>query len=218
MLISCSLSRFVHAHVCMHTHMHARARTRARMCTRTPSHLCVCAFAHVRIFAHAQDNEFVFRNNSQGQGEVIDTNSFIDSLTQSVSICLVFFTPRQGLTSVLTINADFSGALSAEVGFEVLHFGILEGGKLYFYIVVQSIVVLNVFLLMLDAVRLAIQIWTDRNTQDGINFGSLVQSITDLVCGLAVLGFIIVRIPQIVQSAGVTSRCTVHGIQMYSHA
>jgi len=98
------------------------------------------------------DSQFVSRNNSAGQQALQDTSAFVDSLTQTVTIALVFFTPVEGLTSVLTINADFASTVGAKVTFEVKHYGILEDSKLYFYLVVQSLVLINVLFLILDAV------------------------------------------------------------------
>jgi len=58
------------------------------------------------------DNDFLFRADSpqlDTKGELKNTDTFIDALTESVQIVLVFFTPADGITSVLTVFADMSG-------------------------------------------------------------------------------------------------------------
>ena len=64
----------------------------------------------------------------------------------------VFFTPKEGLTSILLLSADMSGPLNVQVEFELKHYGILESDNLVFYLIFQSIVLLNVAVMMLDAV------------------------------------------------------------------
>ena len=152
------------------------------------------------------DNEFVYRNNSQGEGELLDTSTFVDSLTQSVTICLVFFTPRQGLTTVLNIHADFSAAVAASVSFEVMHFGILEGDKLFMYLIVQSLVLFNVVVLVVDA------IWSAWTVIDGLEAGEawpfehLFEPFTDVFSAMAIIAYVVLRFPPIIASASVTQR------------
>jgi len=55
---------------------------------------------------------------------------------------MVFFTPRSGLATVLNIGSDFSGT-SVQTTITVEHYGILEGQDLTIYLIVQSIVVVN---------------------------------------------------------------------------
>ena len=126
------------------------------------------------------DTEFVSRNNSEGEQALQDTRTFIDSLTQTVTVALVFFTPVEGLTSVLTINADFSGTVGAAVTFEVKHYGILEDSKLYFYLVVQSLVLFNVLFLILDAISHLVSLFRDRD-DDGLDSSQLLEPLTGLM-------------------------------------
>ena len=93
------------------------------------------------------DNGFVNRG-----GELKDTGYFIDSLTQNVKVLFVFFTPKEGLTSILLLSADMSGPLNVQVEFELKHYGMLEGSNLLIYLVCQSIVLANVGFMMFDAV------------------------------------------------------------------
>ena len=131
------------------------------------------------------------------QGELKGTETFIDSLTQSVQVLLVFFTPKEGLTSVLTISADMSGASNVEVEFELKHYGILEEDNLTWYLAIQSIVLFNVSIMMLDA--LFSVIGTIRT--GAMDMMVVIESITDLLCGTLVIVYIILRFPAQISSA-----------------
>lgn len=61
---------------------------------------------------------------------------------------LVFFTPKYGITSLMTLSAEFHGAAAAEVSVALEHFEILEGSKLYFYLFVQSIVLVSIAIMV----------------------------------------------------------------------
>jgi hypothetical protein len=54
------------------------------------------------------DNAFLFRLDSDGSGGIRSTSDFFDSLTTSVSVAMVFFTPDRGITTVMTVVADFT--------------------------------------------------------------------------------------------------------------
>jgi hypothetical protein len=131
------------------------------------------------------------------QGELKDTETFIDSLTQSVQVLLVFFTPKEGLTSVLTISADMSGPSNVEVEFELKHYGILEEDSLTWYLVIQSIVLFNVSIMMFDALFSVIS--TIRT--GAMDMMVIIESITDLMCGTLVIVYIILRFPAQISSA-----------------
>ena len=151
------------------------------------------------------DNEYVFRNDSRGQGELRDTGGFVDTLTQSVNLIFVFFTPREGLTSVLNVLADFSGSVGAEVSFEVLHFGIIEGSRLIWYLIVQSLVLFNVAVLCFEAV-LAMRRNAEnaRKLQISASIGRQIEPMVDIFCGLAVIVYVAMRFPAQINSAKVT--------------
>ncbi|KAJ1488290.1 hypothetical protein T484DRAFT_1783899 [Baffinella frigidus] len=71
------------------------------------------------------DSVFLFRN-----GKVTPTFRFIDSLTSSVQVLLVFYTPKTGTTSLLSILADFDGVQEAKVFVTLDHYAIVEGTNL----------------------------------------------------------------------------------------
>ncbi|KAJ1475190.1 hypothetical protein T484DRAFT_1829420 [Baffinella frigidus] len=56
------------------------------------------------------DSPFLFRD-----GRITGTDSFIDSMSSTVKLFLVFFTPRAGITSLMTVTADFMGDFEATV-------------------------------------------------------------------------------------------------------
>lgn len=60
------------------------------------------------------DNPFLFRSD-----QLRPTSEFIDSMTQSIDIVLVFFTPQYGITTLMTVSADLSGPTSNVVTVDV---------------------------------------------------------------------------------------------------
>jgi hypothetical protein len=60
-------------------------------------------------------------------GEVQDTSEFLDSSTEQVLVLFVFFTPRDGIVSLLNINCDLRGPTDLSVSVTVDHYGIIEG-------------------------------------------------------------------------------------------
>ncbi|EKX42859.1 hypothetical protein GUITHDRAFT_140993 [Guillardia theta CCMP2712] len=109
------------------------------------------------------ENDFLYRSNSDGQGEILMTSSFIDSLTESVQVILVFFTPTNGITTVLSIAADFASTATVSVSYKIQHFEALEGGRLIGYITAQALVLINVAILLTNAKR--VLLWMARRVQ-----------------------------------------------------
>jgi hypothetical protein len=97
------------------------------------------------ILYSVTDTDYTFREDS-----VISTSAFFDSLTQTISLILVFFSPQYGVTSVLTIEGDMSGPISAGVDVNLQHYEILEGYSLLKYIVVECVLLLTVLSMSLD--------------------------------------------------------------------
>jgi hypothetical protein len=91
------------------------------------------------------DQDYIFRD-----GQIQSTSSFVDSLTRSLDIVLVFFTPEFGLTTVMSVTAEMSGAQSCDVSVTVQHFAILEGLQLTLYVIVQSLVLVFVVAMSVD--------------------------------------------------------------------
>lgn len=146
------------------------------------------------------DNSFLFR-----EGQVMPTSTFITSLTESVSVTLVFFTPKYGITSLMTLSAEFHGAAAAEVSVALEHFEILEGSKLYFYLFVQSIVLVSIAIMILDII--ASLVWAFRHREDQDNFLQIVikQLIDTSTCVMVVV-FVAYRIPSKMNSASDTTK------------
>ena len=151
------------------------------------------------------DQDFVLRRDGQdndGDGKYIPTSSFIDSNTQAVKIVLIFFTPRQGLTSILTISADTSSSRNARVWFEVKHFEILEGARLRTYIGVQSLVVLSISIMFFSCWRVLSRAFKQWRLDGGIyNRTFAIEALTDLVYGGMVLCYIPLSISSMIDSA-----------------
>jgi hypothetical protein len=93
------------------------------------------------------ENSKLFRDN-----DLKRTEDFIDGMTKSVALLFVFFTPQYGVTTVMTITADFSNPVPALIGIKVDHYEILEGFRLHVFITVQIILFVCVGLMLLDAI------------------------------------------------------------------
>ena len=75
------------------------------------------------------DNGFVYRSdnvsaNNASSASILRTKDFIDSLTDTVRIILVFYTPQYGITSNVLITAKFHGSQGARVDYELLHYAL----------------------------------------------------------------------------------------------
>ena len=125
-------------------------------------------------------------------------------LAQSVNLVFVFYTPREGLTSVLNIIADFSQSVGAEVSFEVMHYGIVDGQKLLMYLIAQSLVLVNVAVMTFDAISGIAKLVRERKKRPRFSYRKLVEPLTDLLCGIAVVVYICLRFPAIISTAPFT--------------
>ena len=129
----------------------------------------------------------------------------LDSSTQQVEVVLVFFTPREGIVTVLVVTADFAGFDNAKVGISVDHYGIIEGTALWMYWAVQSIVILNIAIMLADIVsqlRYFVKDWR-ANTY---SLADLIEPMIDLACAVLVLVYLCLRFPGQMKSASSTSR------------
>ena len=169
------------------------------------------------------DQDFIFRQD-QGNSTFIDTSRFIDSLTQSVKVVLIFFTPRLGLTSILTISADTSSSRNALVWFDVKHYEILDGGRLRGYIAMQSSVLLSILIMFIESTRHLMSAWkrrkslTNRDSHDQSEslagagererereiYKAALITVLDFGFGIVVLCYVAIRINGFVESSGVT--------------
>lgn len=55
--------------------------------------------------------------NNASSASILRTKDFIDSLTDTVRIILVFYTPQYGITSNVLITAKFHGSQGARVDY-----------------------------------------------------------------------------------------------------
>uniref|UniRef100_A0A7S0W9M5 Polycystin cation channel PKD1/PKD2 domain-containing protein n=1 Tax=Hemiselmis tepida TaxID=464990 RepID=A0A7S0W9M5_9CRYP len=143
------------------------------------------------------DTPFVFRD-----GELKPTGSFVDSLTQTVKIILVFFTPQYGITTVMSVDADLSGPRSAFVGITVQHYSILEGAQLVSYVFVQCLVLIFIFSMVVDVVQHVKAMWSayreDKILPDLVTAGLMGVDILTIVMTTAV---VCLRLPSKIGSA-----------------
>jgi len=143
------------------------------------------------------DTQFLFRD-----GKLISTDSFIDSLTKSVRIILVFFTPQYGMTSVMSVDADLSGPASVTVETNMQHYGIIEGVRLTEYIIVQCMVLIFIFSMVLDTVYTAIKVrrrWQIDNLAP--HPATLLLMGVDILSIIMTTCIVIVRLPAKMSSA-----------------
>ena len=101
------------------------------------------------------DTDYVFREDS-----VTSTSSFFDSLTQAISLILVFFSPQYGVTSVLTFSADLSGPNPANIAVDLQHYEILEGSSLVKFIVIECLLLVTVISMSIDIVFDLRRLWS----------------------------------------------------------
>lgn len=120
------------------------------------------------------DNSFAF------QDKLMPTKDFISSTTQQARVVMVFFTPTSGIVSLLDIKADFSGFGGAEVCTRVWHYAIIEGENSQLYIIVQSLVIVNITIMFINAVSAAIKAVRDWRKGD-FNAHDVVEPIIDVL-------------------------------------
>uniref|UniRef100_A0A7S1DHJ7 Polycystin cation channel PKD1/PKD2 domain-containing protein n=2 Tax=Hemiselmis andersenii TaxID=464988 RepID=A0A7S1DHJ7_HEMAN len=144
------------------------------------------------------DTPFVFRD-----GELRPTGSFVDSLTQTVKIILVFFTPQYGITTVMSVDADMSGPRSAFVDVSVQHYAILEGAQLVAYLLVQCMVLIFIVFMIVDVFQHGTAMWgayrEDRIVPDLLTAGLMGVDVLTIVMTTVV---VCLRLPSKIASAG----------------
>jgi hypothetical protein len=150
------------------------------------------------------DNAFLFRLDSDGSGGIRSTSDFFDSLTTSVSVAMVFFTPDRGITTVMTVVADFTSPLETDVSVEIHHFEIIEGWQLVFYVVIQCLVLGNLLLLLVDTVPAVIDTVKDLLRGQRIYLSQVFQPVLDVASSALIIVYIYLRLPDRVNSAAKT--------------
>jgi hypothetical protein len=79
------------------------------------------------------DNAALYRDESLKQ-----TSAFIDWHTSSLEVVLSFFSPSDGITSVVNILADFTDLSGVRVTSNIDFYGIIDGEDMIYYSVFQS--------------------------------------------------------------------------------
>ena len=162
------------------------------------------------------DNEFLNRPKNAsdrksvtdaqvGSSNLVRTSDFIDSLTSSVSVILLFFTPQYGLTSICSIQASFHEPESARVEYELLHYEIVEGSKLLLYIGVQIAVVINLFATTIDAFYQFRTLYIERKLGIEMNLKDVFGSMVDVFVSSAIFVYVCMRIDDKASSAAVST-------------
>jgi len=144
------------------------------------------------------DTPFVFRD-----GELKPTGSFVDSLTQTVKIILVFFSPEYGITTVMSVDADLSGPRSAYVDVTVQHYEILEGFQLIAYLLVQCMVLIFIAAMIFDVFQHGTVMWGAYH-EDGIMPDLLTMGLmgVDILTIVMTTVVVCLRLPSKIASAG----------------
>ena len=151
------------------------------------------------------DNDFVFRGDGDGAGDLSATDTFIDSVTEAVKVVLVFFTPSKGVVTILELAADFSGFKSVQGSVSVDHYAILEGPDLSSYLAVQSAVLVNLAIMLCDVFRGIQSAVNERRNLGALPWKSIIEPFIDLSCACLVLVYVILKIPGKMKSARETA-------------
>jgi len=128
---------------------------------------------------------------------VRDTSGFLDSSTTAASMILVFFTPQYGITSVLTISADFVGFAAATVSVDLDHFEMLEGPTLVSYLAVQITVLVSISIMFADIVYSFKNLLLEArlNGHRWPRLSATFKVLLDLALCVSVVAFVVMRIP-----------------------
>ena len=140
--------------------------------------------------------------NNASSASILRTKDFIDSLTDTVRIILVFYTPQYGITSNVLITAKFHGSQGARVDYELLHYEIIEGTKLGLYIFVQSLVIFNLAAMLVEVINNLRTLYVEAKLGISISKAKLVTPVLDLLAFLLILVYVCLRI---VDKAGAAS-------------
>ena len=131
------------------------------------------------------DNEYVYRDDS-----LSSTSSFIDSLTQTIQVVLLFYVPGSGLVTMLNIKADMSGTQDAKTQIEVDHYGIVDGQDLNTYIICQFIVISQIGFMLLDVFFAARKIVYALLRREYVPFQAFAEPCSDLFCAVFISVYI----------------------------
>ncbi|KAK3283385.1 hypothetical protein CYMTET_8913, partial [Cymbomonas tetramitiformis] len=107
---------------------------------------CLQDLGFADFLASVSDHTFLHRN-----GSMLAVHDFLDSLTLSTKIMLVLYSPEYGISSLLTISADFTEPSGVSVSASIMHYEIQEGGELDIYLALQIMAGIFTLVLMTDS-------------------------------------------------------------------
>jgi len=143
------------------------------------------------------DHENLYRNNV-----FLSTNNFIDSLTQTIQLVFVFFSPGAGLVTMLNVQCDMSGTDDAKTKIYVDHFGVLEGYKLNMYIFIQTLVLLNIVVMIFDIFfTLQTLAMMFRGGEEEVRWKMLMEPLFDTMTAILIIVYSSLRMSSVLKSA-----------------
>jgi hypothetical protein len=142
------------------------------------------------------DNEYVYRDDS-----LSSTSSFIDSLTRTIQVVLLFYVPGSGLVTMLNIKADMSGTQDATTRIEVDHYGIVDGETLSTYMICQFIVISQIVFMLLDVFFAGRKIVSALLRREYVPLQAFAEPFSDLFCAIFVSVYIAFRVQSCSNSA-----------------
>jgi len=157
------------------------------------------AIGYSDLLYSVTDNGFLWRN-----GELVQTAEFISSNTGTVDIIFVFYTPKYGITSVLSLMVDFTDPAGAKSDVMLQHYEVVEGSQLSVYLFVQIIVLVSIAIMVFDIVvnvKYLIASWSVDEVELTTKVGEAVKQLMDISIAVMVIVYIIIRIPTQLSSA-----------------
>eukprot|EP00281_Chroomonas_sp_CCMP1168_P016014 CAMPEP_0206220982 /NCGR_PEP_ID=MMETSP0047_2-20121206/5167_1 /ASSEMBLY_ACC=CAM_ASM_000192 /TAXON_ID=195065 /ORGANISM="Chroomonas mesostigmatica_cf, Strain CCMP1168" /LENGTH=1725 /DNA_ID=CAMNT_0053643677 /DNA_START=282 /DNA_END=5460 /DNA_ORIENTATION=+ len=156
-------------------------------------------------FLHSMLSPFLFRD-----GRVVDTRSFIDSQTESLDIYLVMFSPQHGMTTVLSITAEFAGTEVVDTTVKVEHYAVLEGDDLAVYVTIQILTLVSIVIMLIDILMSCRRLWHRWRADHQILMTDVIKQVTDMGTVAMVIAFVSMRLPEKMKSAPETRRILGH--------
>jgi len=142
------------------------------------------------------DHENLYRNN-----EFSSTSNFIDSLTQTIQLVFVFFSPGAGLVTMLNVHCDMSSIDDAKTKIYVDHFGVLEGYKLNMYMFIQTLVLLNIVVMIFDIFSTFKTVTMALRRGEDVQWKMLIEPLFDTVTAILIIVYTALRMSSVLMSA-----------------
>ena len=102
----------------------------------------------------------------------------------------------------MLITAKFHGSRGARVDYELLHYEIIEGTKLWVYIFVQSLIIFNLAAMLVEAINTLRTLYVEAKLGIPVAKSKFVTPILDLLAFILILIYVCLRI---VDKAGAAS-------------